>query len=310
MKVFQKSVAALIVVIAIVSLLMNPTSAVINQDLEGRVIILDPGHGEENPNVWEDYYEHVWMLVLAEKLKPMLEARGAKVLLTRTNDNDVPLSVRCALINLWTLQELRDEDRIDIREIERLIRVMQSIIDDPETNESIYFNTPFDYTYERQIHPDTERIFEYQNDPIIKDRFLMISLHSNATPKPINTTRNGVDIYHISNDLENNINYYDRYSNVWQNAYLANLLMGDICRLGFTRQEVQDYYYFMLREHNIPAVLVENGFHTNAADRARLMDDAFLDKLAAAYTGAILYYFASVDSLPEAFTFDDLFGSL
>jgi len=306
----QKITAVLIVMIVTTAYLMNPTSATVVQDLEDRVVILDAGHGEENPNVWEDYYEHVTMLELAYKIKPLLEARGARVFLTRTGDNDVPHSVRCAKINIWTLQELADENRVDILEIERLIGIMQSVIDDPEENGPIYFNTPFDYTYERRIHPDLERIFEYQSDPLISERFLFISLHSNATSRPIDETRNGVDIFYISNFIERNENYYSGYSNVHRSVYFANLLMDDIVSLGFTEQEISEYYYFMIREHNLPGVLVENGFHTNDADRARLQDDVFLNHLAEAYTGAILYYFTSVRALPLPGIFDDVFGRL
>jgi len=49
-----------------------------------------------------------------------------------------------------------------------------------------------------------------------------------------------------------------------------------------------------MREHNVPAVLVENGFHTNAQDRAKLSDDAFLGRLAKAYTDTIVDYFAGI----------------
>ena len=308
----QKIIAIIVATFFVVVYMMHPTSATVNQDLLGKVIILDPGHGEESPNVWKDYYEHIAMLDLALKIKPLLEARGARVLLTRQTENDVSLAARCAMINIWALRELADEGRYDIAEIGRLINIMQSIISDPETNAPIYFNTPFDYTYERQIHPDLERIFELQNDPLISERFLMVSLHSNATGRPVNTSRNGVDIFYMSNDVERNENYYANYSNVGRSYYLANLLIDDISRLGLAKNRVRDNYYFMIREHNVPAVLVENGFHTNDGDRAKLMDDDFLNRLASAYDKTILFYFATSDmgNIPARLPMGDLFGSL
>jgi len=306
----RKITASLIVIVFATVYLMNPSFASINQELYGRVIILDAGHGEENPNVWEDYFEHIRMLDLAFMLKPLLEARGAEVFLTRADAHDVPHAVRCSMINNLALGTLRDAGQGDIRELDRLMGVMQRVIDDPEQYAEIYYNTPFDYTYEREIHPDLERIFGLQADPLVSDRFLIISLHSNATPKPIDTSRNGVDIYYMSNDLEKNMNYYANYSNVRKSFYFARLLMDDIGRLGLERQEIKDYYYFMLREHNLPAVLVENGFHTNDEDRAKLMDDVFLSRLATVYAEAVLYYFASMSAIPERTNFDDIFGRL
>ena len=275
--------------------MMNPLYMTIEQDLKGRVIILDAGHGVENPNVWEGYFEHVAMLTLAEKIKPLLEARGARVLMTRTTENDVPHSVRCSMINIWTLEELLDAGRGDAREINRLIGAMQSVIDDPGTYAPVYYNYPFDYTYTREIHPDLQEIFEYQEDPLISERFLFISLHSNATPKPIDTLKTGVDVFYMSNELEKNAAYYSDYTNVRRSVYFGYLIIGDIGRLGLPERDVQDYYYFMLREHNLPAVLVENGFHTNDGDRAKLSDDSFLDKLAGAYLQAVMYYFVSMN---------------
>ena len=47
----------------------------------------------------------------------------------------------------------------------------------------------------------------------------------------------------------------------------------------------------MIREQNIPAVLVENGHHTSPFDRAILMSDFFLERIAIAYLDAITAYF-------------------
>jgi N-acetylmuramoyl-L-alanine amidase len=68
--------------------------------ISNRVVVLDPGHGGRNPGAqnlatgrWEKEYTLDW----ARRLKPLLEKRGWKVFLTRTNDSDVPLGDRVAL---------------------------------------------------------------------------------------------------------------------------------------------------------------------------------------------------------------------
>jgi len=303
-------------------------AAMAEQTLHGRVIILDPGHGEGNTNIFQGYDEHVRMLALAHRIKPLLEARGAVVHMTRPTEEDVTLPARAAIINKLALEAVRDSRhkelelaesaqgarRIqrEILEIDRLLRVLQSVIDDPETNAPIYFNYPFDRTHTRQIHPDLQKVFEYQHDPEIWEQFLVISLHSNATPRPINTARNGADSFFVSNNLSNNARYFANYANVQRNAYFADLIIRNIEPLGINRNKASAYYFFMIRENNLPCVLVENGFHTNPQDRAKLQDDDFLDSLAVVYADTILDYFTNLDLIPEYSPgmFGDVFGQL
>lgn len=311
MFILRKLTAFLVVVVFAAAYLFYPAAAAVSHDLTDKVIILDAGHGAENPNAYEDYEEQATMLDLSYKLKPLLEAVGAKVLLVRPGEEDLPLPVRAATINKWALEAVRDarlEDggaASEINEINRLIGVMQSVIDDPETNAPIYFNIPFDYTYTREIHPDLRRIFELEDDPVIKDRFLVISLHSNATGKPIKTEQNGVEVYYISNDLEKNATYYSQYSNVERSFYFANLLIDNISEVGLEKRYVKDYYYFMTREHNLPCVLAENGYHTNEHDRELLMNSAFRSRLAQVYVETIQQYFDEIEYWlqPEAGVF-------
>ena len=295
-------------------------AAAADADLHGRIVILDPGHGYDNTNTYKGYDEQVAMLKLALKIKPLLEARGAMVYMTRPTQADVPLPARAAMINRWALNtlkaaiqaELQENAGSDIREINRLLRIVQSVIDDPETNGPVYLNNPFDYTYTREIHPDWRRALELEGDPVIRDRFLVISLHSNATSKPINESRYGVEIYYISNDYENNSNYYSEYSYEGLNLYFGNLLMDRITRAGLLdKWTVEPSNYLIIREHNLPSVLVENGFHTNPHERALLLNDAFLDKLALVYADAITEYFSKLGPLVRLYypePLDDVFG--
>ncbi|MCI0534330.1 MAG: N-acetylmuramoyl-L-alanine amidase [Verrucomicrobiales bacterium] len=64
-----------------------------------RTIVIDPGHGGENTGarcVCNKSFEKHYALDWALRLRPLLEARGWKVCLTRTNDIDVALSNRVA----------------------------------------------------------------------------------------------------------------------------------------------------------------------------------------------------------------------
>lgn len=76
--------------------LLEPAASTANP---GRVIVLDPGHGGTNTgarNIFNGVLEKHLTLDLALRLKPLLEARGWTVYLTRTNDVDVSLADRVA----------------------------------------------------------------------------------------------------------------------------------------------------------------------------------------------------------------------
>jgi len=65
-----------------------------------RVVVLDPGHGGRNPgaqNVATGRWEKEYALDWAQRLAPLLTRQGWTVILTRTNDTDVPLAARVAL---------------------------------------------------------------------------------------------------------------------------------------------------------------------------------------------------------------------
>ena len=270
--------------------------------LKGKTVILDAGHGRSTTNTYAGYDEQLTMLKLAQKIKPLLEARGATVHMTRPTQNDVSLYIRAALINKWALQAVQESRRVklretrsaaiaayltkEIKELDGLIGITQSIIDNPKKNAPVYMNTP--YSSKRKINSDWKRIFEYENDPAVYNSFLVISLHSNATGKPINTSANGADMFIASSSA-----YYSGYSSLRLSGLFGDILLNRISPLGIKRNKVNSSNLLMVREHNVPGVLAENGFHTNKSDRSKLMSDAFLNKLATAYADAVTDYFAN-----------------
>ena len=278
--------------------------------LDGRIIILDAGHGLGSDNIFEGYSEQATMLKLAHLLRPLLEEQGATVFLTRETEANVTLPERAAKINLLSLETLRQNRLNDlyiaqeynrqaieneIEEIDELIGIMQRIINDYYKYAPTYFNFPFDWSFQRHIHPDLQRIFEFQADSEIQSTFLMISLHSNATRRPINSNINGVDIYRMTNDLINSANYFADYASTEKTYLFSNILLDSIQEVGISPRGINAGNWFVIREHNLPGVLVENGFHTNPHDRALLSCDYFIYRLAEAYADAIMRYFEYID---------------
>jgi N-acetylmuramoyl-L-alanine amidase len=67
-----------------------------------RIIVIDPGHGGKQPgtrSIVDGRVEKEFTLDWALRLGPLLEQRGWRVLLTRTNDTDVSLVDRVAFAN-------------------------------------------------------------------------------------------------------------------------------------------------------------------------------------------------------------------
>lgn len=81
----------LVLIIFISTLTLAFTFSVENTfPLFGKLIILDPGHGAEDPgSVYKDLYEKDYNLDFAKSLKSILEKYGATVLLTRNGDYDL-----------------------------------------------------------------------------------------------------------------------------------------------------------------------------------------------------------------------------
>jgi len=265
--------------------------------LSGRTVILDAGHGVDRDNTFMGYSESRAMIRVARELAELLEEHGARVILTRRGYMDVPLPVRAARMNQIAMETLREAYlegiyiATDKQEVDELIDLLQRIIDDYENYAPVYFNFPFDWTFERRVHPEMMRVFQLQAHPLIAENFLMISLHSNAVPNPSRSNAHGVDVYIMTRFIGEDRHYFADYSHEERNRFFGEILIDNIDALGIERRGVHGGNWFIVREHNLPGALVENGFHTSNHDRALLMCNDFLSKLAVAYEDAILRYF-------------------
>lgn len=75
--------------------------------LQGKIIVLDPGHGSIQPGGWSDpgaigptnLYERDVVLDIALKAAELLKAKGASVILTRTGDTTLTLAGRASVAN-------------------------------------------------------------------------------------------------------------------------------------------------------------------------------------------------------------------
>ena len=293
-------------------LLLVPTGVFASDCLRGRVIILDPGHGIGSGGMYAGYVEHVRMLFLANLIRDELLRRGATVLMTRDTSENVPLTARAALVNRWSLEALiayrterlatailgdfqRQELMGEIAELQNLLAVTNRIVANPARYARIYMNYPFDHNFRTAIHPTWRRIFEFQGEPVIRYNWLLISLHSNATDFPVDHRVHGADVFYSANYNPRNRFYFANYSHQDITRLFGTMLLEGISALGIRNNGVSTNHFLIIRENNLPSVLVENGYHTNARDRGLLQDDAFMRRLAVTYANTIVAYFEAIN---------------
>ena len=118
--------------------------------LQGRLIAVDPGHPPAGATGPTGLREAEANLAIAEALKPLLEADGARVLLTRTAD--VPL-------DLWPRVDLAERADADI-----LVSIHNNALPDgvnPFTNSgsSVYYNQPRSIPLARAVQDALVRRF-------------------------------------------------------------------------------------------------------------------------------------------------------
>lgn len=267
--------------------------------LKGKTVFLDPGHGlmsdgRSSGGAYAGYIERIYTLRFANLVKQNLENLGATVVMTRSGDADVNNILRMAAVNKYVLETIlkNETDAGKTAELNRLISLMQDILTGAKPA-STYFNTPYDYTYKRVIHPDLAEIFGFEGQSqIVADNMLFMSIHTNSTPEPINESANGTTTYYLNNSCPSSENYYTQYAYPDKSGRFAQLLLSEVSTAGgFKSDGIVVNDYFMLREANIPSSNIEVGYHTNASDRAKLTDDATEKRIANGITYAILSYF-------------------
>ena len=79
----------------------KPEPKQLEQNLQGRIIVVDAGHGGHDPGAGQVGYsripEKTLTLAIAKNVQTQLEASGARVIMTRTGDYFVPLGERAAI---------------------------------------------------------------------------------------------------------------------------------------------------------------------------------------------------------------------
>ncbi|GAB4192771.1 MAG: N-acetylmuramoyl-L-alanine amidase [Simkaniaceae bacterium] len=109
---------------------------------------------------------------------------------------------------------------------------------------------------------------------------LFVSIHYNAAK---NQAANGIEVY-----------YYDKSSD-WRISASKRLGRCVLSRLlertGAASRGVKGGNFLVIRETNMPAILIEGGFITHGAERAKLKDSQYIEKVSRAIAEGVDRFF-------------------
>ena len=285
--------------------------------LSGKLIFLDPGHGGKDPGCsifagGVRYLEAPINLTVANRTKTDLEAKGATVIMMRSDDSWVSLYNRISLTHLYCIQ-YADQMRIDTlsnRDKERIIRELSDTI---QVNSDNVNGGGMGIMAGTGVGSDLNLLMNLEKK---MTDVLYLSIHVNSNGS---SYVHGTQVYYDTDEsvissekhmvktipeYRNNPNfplrkvYYGR--NGSRNQLLAQSIYDAVIssepQMATNAKSVLTDNFAVLREHNLAGVMVEVGFITNKKDRSYLSDSAYIDKISLGITEGCVRFFASDNS--------------
>ncbi|MCY3027292.1 N-acetylmuramoyl-L-alanine amidase [Aerococcus sp. JJEM-2022a] len=127
---------------------------------------------------------------------------------------------------------------------------------------------------------------------------IFVSMHHNAMGAANRGTAQGIETYYYQyfKNYPSQINpYHNNAQRLTNSAYLAKQIQNQLIgSTGAVNRGVQSNTFAVLRETDIPAVLIEYGFGDNSQELSRLRNSNYQDKLVQATANAIDAYFNNV----------------
>jgi N-acetylmuramoyl-L-alanine amidase len=277
--------------------LQNDTSL----PLSGKVILLDPGHGGDDPGAVYPtsdplYFEKEVNLELALLIKTELEKQGACVILFRDDNDWLSLYSRPAMAHLYAIDYLKNTGSspfaADVED--RLKKELQTVLELQDDNPD---SGGMGIMSGTGAGADLQLLMkmEYQ----IKD-ILYVSVHCNANN---DSGLHGTQVYYVTDEaiieseerlsredpvyfdrpaFPNRDPFYGRDGN--RNQLLAQSIYDAVTarvpELQTNANETVSQNFAVLREHGLTGVLVETAFFSNDEDRQRLMDPVYQQGIA------------------------------
>ena len=283
------------------------------QPLLGITVFVDAGHGgsttkiRDSGAVYAGVQEAPINFKVALLLRTELEARGATVVMTRTEDDQFKsLHYRVALLAHYVFLDHRNASGADIALLDRLEALFTP---------SITLNTDDYSTNGRSVYkglgarPDLRTILDMQNQH--KD-IVFVALHCNSLPTA--TSVHGLEVYWASRNMIYNDERHLAADKTVKDKYPINpsyQFYDDSARLKFAlalkygiigtcpelenpklvNHQVVEGNYAVLREENVVSALVEMGYLTNATDRANLLKPEYQQRIASGVADGITSFY-------------------
>ncbi|NJP40875.1 N-acetylmuramoyl-L-alanine amidase [Oscillospiraceae bacterium HV4-5-C5C] len=277
-----------------------------SQALQGVTVFVDPGHGgQDSGTVYpqESPYEAVEKevnLAVGLKLKSALEALGASVIMTRTDDSWVSVYSRAAQVGQTILDQVTDSLKNtgkDLSQFESLKTAMTEIQTTNLDEGGGGILGGLGSGADARLLYDTERQFP---------EYLFLSLHCNYSDAGADI--GGLQIYYVDNAYnyeftrDSTADGYDlppvyQYFNDEGRKKLVDCLQSAIIRqlpeLTTTGgpQTILQEGFVVLNRMGIDSALVEMGFFSNADDRVLLLSDSGQTELAQALAQSVYSYY-------------------
>jgi N-acetylmuramoyl-L-alanine amidase len=229
-----------------------------------KTIVLDTGHGGKDVGAVGPAYgtkEKSLALVLSKKIKAILESNGIRVIMTRGDDTFISLERRADIAN-----KSGAELFVSVHINASRSRAMRG----------------FECYYLSNATDDTARALQAFEDSSLKLSDSADAMHSSQLDKTL----------------------WDM--SLTENRTESGELAGYICSsvqdsLAIKNRGVRTARFYVLKNTNIPSVLVEAGYLSNRLEELQLKDPAVLDRLAESIARGILRYKKRYEST-EGFT--------
>jgi N-acetylmuramoyl-L-alanine amidase len=220
-------------------------------------IVLDPGHGGEDPGAVgpEGNHEKTVVLAIAKKLKTLLESEpNMRVVLTRDGDFFVPLGVRVK--------------KARAVQADLFVSIHADAFTRPDANGSSVFMLS-----EKGASSTAARwLAQTQNDADLIGG-VKIDVKDKA-------------LAHTLMDLTQTATNNDSMK-------LAKSMLGELGSINrLHKQGVEQAGFAVLKAPDIPSILVETAFISNPQEEQKLIDEAYQHKMAGALHKGIKRYFA------------------
>lgn len=284
--------------------------------LDGKIIFLDAGHGgyDNGCNYPEDdpvYKEKEFNLQIAIEAKKQLEALGAEVIMTRTDDSFISIYARPALVHLFCLDYLKENGLLSIS-ADTEMRLREGMNQAIQINSTDISAGCMGAMVGSGFSDDLIELLEleYQLDHII-----FISVHNNWGS---NTKRHGTAVYYVTDesiiesedrlikkdpyyanpDYTVREHYYGRDGE--RNRTLARFLHDSIVasapELNNDLPDLVTDNFAVLREQGLASVMLELTYLSNPEDRELWTDPDVVRKMAEGISNGCLYYYNNTDA--------------